>query len=298
MPRTWGQLTRCEQEFVVEQFLRSGRKYHAVNYKEFDLESSSSTERKIRQLAENYIPESRTPMWSEQILHVDGDAIIIGDLEIPDHDNVTLNLALRVWRAQHIRTLIINGDMISADGLSMHRPSAFPRPTTVSQDIAVTKEILRVLTNTFQEGVFVNTGNHDARLRWYTNGEIGLDALVSGGKVTMTPLGYLYLNSGGVEWKITHPQNYSKIPGSVARTIAINEGINVVVGHTHHLSMSFTSDGKYMAIDGGHCRDVERTAYKVSADNTYPKWINGFVVIKNGYAHALAKEFTDWKMWT
>jgi predicted phosphodiesterase len=298
MPKTWGQLLQQERECIAEEFLAGGCHYKNIDFEKWDLERCGSVERRIREFVEHYIPESKTPMYAMEALHLEGNAIIIGDVEIPDHDNAMMNKAIQVGKSQKIKQLIVNGDLLSADGFSSHPPGAFCPSTTVGQDICTTREILRILTKCFTDGVYVVTGNHDMRVRWATNGQLGLDTLIYSGKVTITPIGYLYLCSKSVDWKITHPKNYSKIPGSVARQIAINEDINVVAAHSHHLSWSVTSNGKYVAIDGGHCRDVYRTAYKVEADTTYPKWCSGFTVIKDGFGYILSKQFTDWSLWT
>ncbi len=302
MPRPWGELTDSEKQAVVELFLYSGRKYQAIDFENLDLEHTTNTERRIRYAAQRYvpttpIPQSQTPQYVNEVIQVKGDAIVTGDWEIPDHSAELLELAREVGKKQRIKKLIINGDTIAADGLSVLPIGGRPTPSTVQEDVVMARKIITSMTEWFDE-VYIISGNHCKRLRWGTHGEFTADFLLADipGVIT-TPFSRLYLTSGKQEWLICHPKTYSKVPGTLARDIAEIENINVVAAHTHLLSWSITKDGRHLALDGGHCRDASRTLYKVEMVTRHPQWCAGFVVIRDGYACALSKDFTDWAYW-
>jgi len=104
--------------------------------------------------------------------------------------------------------------------------------------------------------------------------------------------------SGENLYRIEHPKNYAKAPGSVARERAEIEEESVLCGHTHHMSWSFAKNGKHQAIDIGHCTRPE-CRYYIAANGTtrYPKWNAGFWMIRNGYLYPFPKETTDWDFW-
>lgn len=298
MPRSWGDLTEEEKDTAVAQYLTAS--YGGVDYEALDLEHSTSTERRIRYRAQHLpppIPISQTPQYTLELLRIKGNALIVGDLEIPDHSAEVLELARAVGKKQGIKTLIINGDTVAADGLSNHPIGARSPATTAQEDVQLARKVITSLADWFSH-IYVVSGNHCRRLRWGTRGEFTADFLLSDlpGVVT-TPYSRMYLTSNKQEWLICHPKNYSKVPGALARDIAEIENVNVVAAHTHLLSFSITKDGRHSALDGGHCRDVTRTLYKVENTTRHPAWCAGFVVIRNGYGHALSLEHTDWSMW-
>jgi hypothetical protein len=63
-------------------------------------------------------------------------------------------------------------------------------------------------------------------------------------------------------------------------------------------SLSYTRNGKYVAVDLGHCTDPSKRYYlKVNGVTRHPKWISGFWMVRNGYAYGFTKKFTDWQFW-
>jgi hypothetical protein len=247
------------------------------------------------------IPESQTSNYYEMIPKLTGDRIVIGDLEVPDHDVEMLELALDVARKFEIKSLVINGDFHANDGHGKHvlpLPTELRRGTTTLQEMQTGAEIILGLSEWFEEFLLI-TGNHDERVYVATMGEVSfgdyLHDLVPGVKIT--PFWQAYLHSGEEDWLICHQANYTKQPGVVARDIAEIQHINVLAAHTHHLSFSLDKSGNYMCVDGGHCRDVERTLYKQRKMSRYPAWSSGFVMIKNGYPYLFSKTKTDWDFW-
>lgn len=291
----WGEL--ADKAAARDYFLQSGRDY-AATVQRFDLDDGENTRRRLREwTVGNGIPVSQTPNYESMVLGVEGDALILSDLEIPDHDAEILELARRIAKKLKIPNLILNGDLLAFDGMSKFL-SVLPRTTGTGNDIQTAKRVLTPLGKPFKR-VYVLNGNHCLRIMWATHGELTLADLLADAipDAEITPFSRIDLNSGGEEWLIAHPDNYSRVPGAVARDIAEIEHKNVVCGHTHHLSMSIDKSGTYTCIDGGHCRDERRTLYKVAKANRYPKWAAGFTVIRNGKPYLFGKSITDWAFW-
>ena len=300
---TWGDLSEAQKQAVVHDFLASGRDYAIIE--RHGLQRTATIERRIREIAQHWvrltpdatIPVSETPDYTQEVLRVYGDAVVIGDVEIPDHDASIIELAARVGKRAGIETLIINGDLIASDGLSKHLCGAASPRLKVQEELRQARQVIQALQHTFPD-VYVVSGNHDKRARWQTSGQFTADFLLGDlPNVTTTPFSRLYLTSGGVDWMVCHPRQYRKAPGSLARDIAETEDINVVVAHTHLLSWSLTKDGRHVAIDGGHCRDAKRTMYKTEDVTTHPRWCAGLTVVRDGFGFALSKEYTDWRCW-
>jgi len=291
----WGEL--ADKTAARDYFLSSGRDY-AATIRQHGLDDNENTRRRLREwTVGNGIPVSQTPDYESMILEVKGDALILGDLEIPDHDADVLVLAVKIAKKLKIKRLILNGDLLALDGFSKFMPM-LPRTQGTGSEIKVAERVCDALFRPFDE-IDVLTGNHCRRPQWGTNGELTLADLLAHAfqQAEITPFSRIHLTSGEAEWLVAHPDNYSRIPGAVAREVAEIEHKNVVCAHTHHLSLSIDKSGHYACMDGGHCRDPRRTLYKVAKVNRYPMWAAGFTVIKNGKPYLFSKDFTDWGFW-
>jgi hypothetical protein len=296
----WSELSEGEKRDIAEFFLTNKRSYDAT-FGTFDVERTASSERKIRQWAaklEGVVAESETPRYDQQVITVEAPTVVvIGDLEIPDHDADILNRACQIGKKFKADTLILNGDLIAADACSTHRQHA-GITLSANDELDVAESVIGSLSKHFKH-IYALSGNHDKRWRWFTNGQFTVDRLIPKffKDITFSPFSRLNLISAGVPWLICHPRQYSKVPGSVARDIAEIEDTNVVAAHMHLLSWSITKNGKYIAVDGGSCRDANRTAYKVEDVVRFPRWCVGFTVIKDGYPYLFSSDKTDWNYW-
>ncbi len=296
----WSGLSDDDKRLAAEFFIKHNRSY-ADTFQYCDVERTASSERKIRQWAakiEGTVPESLTPRYGQQVITVDSPCVVvIGDLEIPDHDADILNKACQIGKKFHADTLILNGDLIAADACSTHRQHA-GITLSANDELDVAESVIGSISKHFKH-IYALSGNHDKRWRWFTNGQFTVDRLIPKffKDITFSSFSRLNLISAGVPWLVCHPKQYSKIAGSVARDIAEIEDTNVVSAHMHLLSWSVTKNGRYIAVDGGSCRDASRTAYKVEDVTRFPKWCVGFVVIKNGFPYLFSDTKTDWDFW-
>lgn len=308
--RLWIELDEAEKDAAVAHFSRinegvppGGACIYGPTYRAFNLQDTESTRRQLRKrrnTARFNVPRSETPDYTKMILRVHGDAVIIGDVEIPDHDAEMLENAMAIGEMFGIRQLIINGDFMASDGVSGHPPppkTIAPTPS-LEADLDIAVAVLRALSRQFDR-ISLLEGNHEKRLNRFVEGNLTTSYLIKMAcpGVQTTYFSQVELLSGGKEWLVCHQKNYSKIPGSVPREIAEVQRKNVVCAHTHHLSESQTKCGTLMAIDGGYCRDEKRTMYKVQDVTRHPKWNPGFVVIRNGYHYLFSKDKTDWDWW-
>lgn len=214
----------------------------------------------------------------------EGDAVVISDIEFPDHDVELMAMAMDVGRHLGIKRLIIAGDTFAMDTLSPWSPELPDRPTFV-QSLKVGKRVLRTLLGVFDR-IEIIMGNHDVRLNRVTNGELHLGMLLQ----ELTPVQvscyhFCYLD----DILIAHPKNYSKIPLSVSRELADINRCRVIMGHTHHLCWGY-SKGGYEVAESGCMRDPLRTEYKAMRKTRHPRWNPGFVFVLNGQIHLVPKD--------
>jgi len=306
--RTWNDLTEIEQQRAVGHFEiinqdvpEGGQCDYRETAIEFGLdpkdESTRRALRKRREPAESDgIPKSTTPNYQDMILKVKGDAVVIGDLEVPDHDADILTKAVQVGEKFGIHQLIINGDAVAADGFSPFQGN-LRRGIEPLDEVRILATVIRAMARQFVT-VYLCEGNHDKRWRRMSDGQVTLSDEIADRlpdiDIAVTPFSQIHLTSGGRPWLVCHPKNYSKVPGSVPREIAEVQRKNVVAAHTHHLSECQTKCGEFMAVEGGYCRDEARTLYKADDITRHPKWNPGFVVIRNGYHYLFSADKTDW----
>jgi predicted phosphodiesterase len=215
--------------------------------------------------------------------------LVLGDIEVPEHDVQTLEQALAISDKFNLDTLIINGDFIALDSFSTWVRSMVYK-LAFKDELEPAIEILKIFLSHFDR-IFLNTGNHERRLAKRVDGELTIgDFFKHLTGVSYSEYAFCYLHSGGKEILVCHQDNYSKRPLQVASDIAAVKHTNVICGHTHILSQSRDRSGKYFIVDGGSGRNPERTMYKAILTNTFPEWQLGFVMVINGVPLLINKE--------
>jgi hypothetical protein len=71
--------------------------------------------------------------------------------------------------------------------------------------------------------------------------------------------------------------------------------MHVIVTHTHIEQTGWSVDGEWRCISMGCMRDPKRTKYARLRATKFPKWIQSFVMFKNGFHHSLTAKGTDWQ---
>ena len=108
-------------------------------------------------------PLSETPRWIDW-LDVEGDAFIVSDVEVPDHDATTLDRATQVGQHLGINRLVVAGDFLAHDQFYFYPDTWLPpEQRNYLHEIIVADKILKAALQWFDE-VIVITGNHDERV--------------------------------------------------------------------------------------------------------------------------------------
>lgn len=234
-------------------------------------------------------PPSPTDDFTQQISVRCDSAIVIGDSEIPDHDCEVFAMAAELAERLAIDTLVINGDFIDGDAFSN-----WPKASLHGQPFATELELARKTIGEFLKvfkRIFIVSGNHDKRLALATKGQVWIGMFFDDmNQVQASHYSYLNLETKEGKWLICHPKNYSRIPLATARELASVKLCHVLTGHNHHLSYGHDKSGQFWVVDGGCCRDSNKTAYKSMSITTHPEWIPGFVIIHEGIPTIVSKK--------
>jgi predicted phosphodiesterase len=218
--------------------------------------------------------------------------IIIGDVEIPDHDIEMLEMVVTTAKRLEIDTLIINGDFIAMDSLSKWaRVNAFR--LMLRDEVKLAEIALQAFMQTFKQIKYV-TGNHERRLPKMIDGELSLkDILKDIPGLEFSEYPYLRLTSGETEILVCHQKEYSRVPLAAPLRTCSSRHINVWSGHCHRMAFGWDPSGKYWLVEGGHCRSEPHTLYKRMEITSHPVWNSGFGMIINGVPYLIDRNNFD-----
>lgn len=281
----------------------------------------------------NKVPRSRYYRY-DQPPTLEGDALILPDVEAPYHHAEFINKAIDLAVTWGIDQFISSGDLLHMDSLTGWGPNWGSGPTSALSDkdekklmdIAMTltkrkqaammevigglegitgsdystemiesRKVLQAIDKNFQTCVWI-LGNHEDRLLRAINNPINPSEL----------LNIMNLPSG--KWKIA-PYYYGLLisngetfrithPKSAADnaaiTLATQHHQHVLMGHSHKMRFDWDPSGKYAAVHMGHCVDETRLAYASQRDAKRNAHKLGAVIIRNGHIWLL-HEHSDWE---
>ena len=244
---------------------------------------------------------------SRDLFHIDigqpwvlpaGDYCIVGDVHAPSTNVDFATLALDVAKSEGVTDLVIAGDLFNMDYFS--RYSSFVEHPTWKQELKAVKKLLKFYTEYF-ENIYIIMGNHDRRFQKYMCGTLGHDDLLTllnqPKKVKLSNFGHCIIksSSGGADWRITHPVNYSINQLVVADQLAQKFHQNIMSFHEHHLAKGWDRYGNYVIVNGGGLFDVNSIAYTQLDDSKSAAMKNGFVMLINDTPKLYGEEpYTDW----
>lgn len=316
--RNWSELSVEEWDTAIAKYEDSDHVALAEMAKQLGT-SVSTLERQIRAtrlMRDRYqaralagaIPESTSRTWDTFTKIEADDVIIVSDIEVPDHDPRVLVRALLAGMTYGIRKIILAGDVIATDQDALNSwltTWAEDGHKTYEACLDELKMIVRALFEWFNEGVYGITGNHDERVARKTGGQITLPMLLGDTPVDYSMYSYMYIHMPSKdEWVyVCHQYHYSKTPVRLAQDIWAVETapdgskrkMHVVITHTHIEQTGWSPDGEWRCISMGCARDPKKTKYARARATKFPKWNQGFVMIKDGYFHPLTIKGTDWK---
>jgi hypothetical protein len=279
------------------------------------------------------IPQSKYPVYDNP-LTMEGDAIVLPDIELPFHHADFFNRALELADSWGIRKAIVAGDLLHFDSLSswqanwvesehmperieqklmnmaMRMPEEYQEDliatitaieedldeggTGVSKELKNARKVVSIFTELFEEIDFV-LGNHDDRF---------LKAVES----PMFPSELLRLLEAGDKWRIG-PYYYSHLiskgetfqiehPRTWAKTspikLASKYRCHILQGHSHRWGMDLDISGHYWAINMGCIVDERRLPYAAQRHNTADAHALGCVIVREGYPYLLSDR-TPWE---
>lgn len=247
------------------------------------------------------IPDSEGPRYDNYLQLEGDDWLILSDLEVPDHDPVMLELALKVAMVQGIKRGVIAGDFHSMDGGGLTTwPETWHRPGTKNfeQALDMGRDILKQFL-TWLDELYISAGNHDERVNKATKGAIHTGMLLNDLDVTYSHYRYLWIETSRGPVKVLHPQNYSATPVKLGQELYDVEPhkCHVVLGHTHIAQHGFTKDAAYEVVALGTMRDRAKTQYVSTGANKHHHWTQSFLLIKDSYLHHLPRQSTNWRLW-
>lgn len=213
--------------------------------------------------------------------------LVCGDWHIPFFDRKLEIEMFKVAKEYDIKTILIPGDFWDCDNYKNSEKFVNLTYIETFQDekICVGKE-LDVLVEHFPH-IYFCRGNHEKRWLKFNRGMVGIDELFAitkrtGYKVTLDDYMVLYQNKS--KWYISHPDNYSPVPLSVASKIADKFQCNTMVAHGHLMSQGYDRTGQFQIVDGGGMFDTDQIEY-MRRTTTFPSTHSGFYVIMDGIAY-------------
>lgn len=230
-----------------------------------------------------------------------GNVMVTADYHIPLHDSDMINTMINCARKNDIKSLIIAGDFWNMDSFS----SYLPHQPEASWEIERYEGnyIMKTLLKTFDEVDFI-WGNHDFRLSRVTGFKHSfqdcmkwaLNALTEEemSKVRFSDLDYMFYNCEvtGRTFRVCHPQNFSKVPLTVPRNLAVKYGTGIISAHSHHCSMGAAANGKDLIMEAGGFFDKERTEY-IQRTTSHHEWVQGFIMFKDGKPEVISPAFMN-----
>lgn len=279
------------------------------------------------------VQESPYPIYNEP-LTLEGDALVITDLELPFHHAEFVNRCLDLAGAWKIPYLILGGDALHFDSLSGWEPNwtrkkqgglsdadektlfdriqKLPKKyqgdllntlvdigTREEKDGASTElEIARHEMRRIEEqftGVDFVLGNHEGR--FLRTMQTALD-----------PEELTRLLGVSRKWRIA-PYYYSVLfsggekfqvehPRNTAKAsawrLASKYGCHVLMGHNHHVVFQYDMSGKYFALEIGCGVDEDRLPYASQRHNSAHAHALGACIVRGGYPWLLHSK-TDWQ---
>lgn len=170
------------------------------------------------------IPQSKTPVYDEFHVVKTNDAIIISDIEVPDHDAWMLKAALLAGMRFGIRTVIFAGDLIATDQDALNTwlsTWAEDGERSYATDLDELRTIIRRFREWFTDGITMIMGNHDMRIDKKTGGQVTLEMLLDDTDMQFSRYSYMYLwMPKAQEWVyVCHQFNYSKTSIKLAQDV-------------------------------------------------------------------------------
>jgi hypothetical protein len=237
-------------------------------------------------------PENVGPEYNKAINIESDKVLLLGDAEIPDHDSDMFEAAIAIAKKFDIKDLIITGDLIALDSFSKWMRAQVYQ-LAFKEELDPMMITIKVFLQTFDRIKYIS-GNHERRLNHAVDGHINIGDFLQGiPGLEFSEYAYCNLKSGDRDWLVCHQKNFSVVPLSVPSRICEVRQKNVWCAHNHRLAAGKDKSGRFHLVEGGHCRSVNHTAYKMLQVTCHPEWNAGIGMIMDGYPYLVDKENLD-----
>lgn len=231
---------------------------------------------------------------------IEGDCLILCDLQIPFHDAGWCNRCIQLALLWKVPNLILAGDILDLNALKHFAPffahvtgdkPQLP-PATLEEELGQAAQVFDAFA-CFGKVLYIS-GGHELRLLRKLDSSLAISRLAS----MFTALPQLETSAYhrcevGKNWLISHPKNTSVIPGRVPFFLVRKFRKNVAIGHDHVWGQVQDDSGENIAISIGVCCDTKRLDYVALMDSTRPAVSQGALIIKRGYPWLLSPKWSD-----
>lgn len=247
------------------------------------------------------IRPSTAPIYDKSP-RVEGDCLVLCDLQIPFHDAAWCNRCIQLAVLWNVKNLILAGDILDMTALKpfapffAHLTGDRPRipPATLEEEFDQAGKVFDAFA-CFEKVLYIS-GGHELRLLRKVDSPVALARFAS----MFTALPQLETSAYhrceiGNNWLISHPKNSNVIPGRVPFFLVRKFRKNVAIGHDHVWGQVQDDSGENIAISIGVCCDPKRLDYVALVDSTRPAVSQGALIIKRGKPWLLSPRWSDFR---
>jgi len=284
-----------EKVSALRDLLTSGHSYRDAAERLGDEWGEDLTWDKVRNAARrNQIRSKAKPATPPNVerfnecFRLSGDWVVVGDLHSPFTDWGLVSQVGGAAREHGIDQLLVGGDAFDFRRYSQY--AALVPDCVRGDEESGVRYALNVWAETFKEIRFIS-GNHDARLMRLLNGTLPADTiedifmgiLGNPANVKYSLYGYAIIDTPQGEWRITHPQNYSRNALAVGRKLAYKHRQHVACLHVHHSATGLDDSGQFVIADIGCLADPQKLAWVSMFDSASTPVMNqGYALLKDG----------------
>ena len=215
-------------------------------------------------------------------LTAEGDSLVIADPHCPFHDAEWVNRVGALAQAYRVKQVAVIGDLIDWTAFSHYGRHA---GVEAEDEIRAAEQFVRALAANF-ERVYYLPGNHEERLARQVGYALSLERIsewwVTRPNVVTTRKKWMLLESGGETFRLTHPKNYSRMPGANSRALCSKYLTHVVGAHDHLCAVTKDVSGRFWAVDTGMCAAPRLLDYIEDESSNNPQMVRGACLVMDG----------------
>lgn len=234
-----------------------------------------------------------------QPLELDGDWIVLGDVQLPttDYDFATLPAVVAEAHLSRPRQLLIVGDLMNMDAFSSYE-NEIGLPS-FRQEVEAARTLLSEWLTVFDRVVWL-AGNHERRISKRTGGAFLMEDLAAliNARIETSNFDRAIIHTPNGDWLAAHGTEYSVNQLTVGDMLAGKYRMHVISHHQHHLAIGWNRYKQNVIVDNGGLFNTWFMSYARLNTSKKPNMAQGFTMLKGGYPHVFGREpFTNWQLW-